>query len=270
MSTDNHSAILPGQSTGVHPGAQPFWLPGGETGVLLIHGFGGSIGDLKPLAADLQAAGYSVFGMRLAGHGQTPAVLNRTGHQDWRESVFLAARFVQSKTARFIVIGVSFGGAMAIDYLAHQPAKAVGLVTVNTPLRYRKGGRFQKLGLQLLRLFTPYYRKPDLTPEDHARYQQTGSLSVWPIQSIFETYTIFERFTRPALPRVIAPTLVITTVQDEYVDTKSADLVLNRLGTDRRRKLVLESSKHRPWLDPVFRQRMVSEIQDFFAPVLAE
>ena len=52
-------------------GAEPFLLPGGSKGVLLIHGFTGSPSEMILLGNYLYRQGYTVLGVRLAGHGKT-------------------------------------------------------------------------------------------------------------------------------------------------------------------------------------------------------
>jgi carboxylesterase len=62
----------------VLPGAEPFAFPGGDVGVLLLHGFTGSPQGLRPWGEALREAGFTVRCPRLPGHGT-----------DWRD---LAAR----------------------------------------------------------------------------------------------------------------------------------------------------------------------------------
>ena len=53
------------------PGAEPFFLPGGKRGVLLIHGFTGLPAEMLLLGQYLNMRGYTVLGVRLAGHATT-------------------------------------------------------------------------------------------------------------------------------------------------------------------------------------------------------
>ncbi len=270
MSNEHHTPKLPGSSTQVHPGAQPFWLPGGPTGIILIHGFGGSIGDLRTLAEDLQDQGYAVFGTRVAGHGQGPDQLRQTTHQQWQASIEAAADFVGSQCQRVVLFGVSFGGALALDYTARHPDRVTAVITLNTPLKYQRGGPFQRILLRLLKLFTPYYKKSGLTADDYARMEKSGSLAVWPIASIFETYTIFDQYVKPVLGQIHTPALIMQTAQDQYVVTNSADTIAHHLASPIKRQIALPTTHHRPWLEPAARADILAKIQDFLATVLAD
>src|SRR5436190_11697172 len=71
---------------GRHPvlsGAEPFFLPGGPTGVLLTHGFTSSPAEVRPLGLFLAEQGYTVYAPRLAGHGTAPEDLQTTSWPEW-------------------------------------------------------------------------------------------------------------------------------------------------------------------------------------------
>src|SRR4051812_28032023 len=65
------------------PGAESFFLPGGPTGVLLLHGFTSSPAEVRPLGDFLAAQGYTVYSPLLAGHGTAPEDLRGTTWRDW-------------------------------------------------------------------------------------------------------------------------------------------------------------------------------------------
>ena len=60
-------------------GGEPFFLQGGKHGVILTHGFTGTPAEMLLLGRYLHAQGYTVLGIRLAGHGTTP--------EAWHEQV---------------------------------------------------------------------------------------------------------------------------------------------------------------------------------------
>ena len=61
--------------------------PGGRHGVLLIHGFTGLPAELRLLGEYLNARGFTVLAIRLAGHGTTVEDLSRMEHEEWMDSV---------------------------------------------------------------------------------------------------------------------------------------------------------------------------------------
>lgn len=87
-------------------------------GALLIHGLTDSPYSLRRTAEILQQQRYHVVGLRLPGHGTTPAALQRAEVEDWRAAVRIAFAHLAATVgadARIIVAGYSNGGALALD-----------------------------------------------------------------------------------------------------------------------------------------------------------
>ena len=70
-----------------HPAGQPFFYEGNDTGVLLIHGFTGTCGQMRPLGEALRGAGYTVMAPLLPGHGTSLEDMSRTSGGDWLHCV---------------------------------------------------------------------------------------------------------------------------------------------------------------------------------------
>ncbi|GAA0649403.1 hypothetical protein GCM10009535_29230 [Streptomyces thermocarboxydovorans] len=68
-------------------GAEPYHHQGGETAVLLCHGFTGPPASLRPWAAHLAGQGLTVSLPLLPGHGTRWEDLRVTGWQDWYAEV---------------------------------------------------------------------------------------------------------------------------------------------------------------------------------------
>src|SRR5665811_713155 len=64
-------------------GFDSFLLPGGEDGIVLLHGFTASPVEVRQLADFLNAQGYTASGPLLPGHGTHPDDLNRVKFEDW-------------------------------------------------------------------------------------------------------------------------------------------------------------------------------------------
>ena len=94
-------------------GAEPFLLPGGRHGVLLIHGFTGLPAELRLLGEYLNARGFTVLAIRLAGHGTTVEDLSRMEHEDWMDSVRDGYAILSGACDRISVVGHSMGAVFA-------------------------------------------------------------------------------------------------------------------------------------------------------------
>jgi len=89
-----------------------------RAGVLLLHGLSDSPYSLRALGEGLHAAGATVLGLRIPGHGTAPSGLVETRWQDMAAAVRLAARHVRDTVGDrpLYLVGYSNGGALAVQY----------------------------------------------------------------------------------------------------------------------------------------------------------
>lgn len=92
-------------------------------GVVLLHGLGASPAQMRPLAEDLAAQGYMVYGPTLPGHGGKPADLYHASTHAWLAEARLAVQVLKALGCTQVqVVGFSTGGLIALQLAAeHQP-----------------------------------------------------------------------------------------------------------------------------------------------------
>lgn len=127
-----------------HPAGQPFFYEGNDTGVLLIHGFTGTCGQMRPLGEALRGAGYTVMAPLLPGHGTSLEDMSRTSGGDWLHCVRDAYVSLEKMVERVVVCGLSMGGTLAT--ILAEEYNPVGLATLSGAIRVREkfawgGGR---------------------------------------------------------------------------------------------------------------------------------
>lgn len=125
------------------------WLvPAPRAVVQILHGIGEHAARYAPLAADLNAAGFSVVADDHRGHGQTglrqwqgdTARMGRLGPGGLRATIGAVVRFTELTRARFpdvpqVVLGHSWGSLLAQIALNCHPWTADGLVLSGTAYR---------------------------------------------------------------------------------------------------------------------------------------
>src|SRR5262245_29964382 len=99
---------------------------GGRTGILLIHGLGGTPVQLKFLAQALNRAGHTVYCPLLVGHGGSSELLNVTTWMDWYKSVEKAHELLRQRSDVIIVGGLSAGVLLALHLAAKRPQEVDG------------------------------------------------------------------------------------------------------------------------------------------------
>jgi carboxylesterase len=104
-----------------------FYLRGGRSGVLLIHGLTGTPTEMRFVGNGLNRAGFSVLGMQLAGHCGDEADLLATGWHDWYASVTAAAERLREQVDHVFVAGLSMGAVLALKLAIDQPRAVDGV-----------------------------------------------------------------------------------------------------------------------------------------------
>jgi carboxylesterase len=123
------------QTPRIIEGTEEFTLGDGPVGALLVHGFTGSPQGLRGIGSFLAERGIAVAGIRLPGHGTTWEDCNLTSSVDWVEAVERGYDLVSEGRDEVFIVGLSFGGALALDLAARRPDDVAGLVCLATFLQ---------------------------------------------------------------------------------------------------------------------------------------
>lgn len=103
-------------------------LEGGRTGVLLIHGLGGTPIEMRYVALGLARAGYTVHVPQLADHCGSDEDLKQSRWQDWYWSVEAALDELRKTCDTVVVGGLSAGAILALHLAANRPEHVQGVV----------------------------------------------------------------------------------------------------------------------------------------------
>lgn len=107
---------------------QPFEQAGGPAAALFIHGFMGTPAEMRPLADQLHAAGWSTHGILLPGFGPDIVRLGEMRRADWVNAALTAWRQVRQRHTRAILVGYSMGGSVALHLASVLPADQIVLL----------------------------------------------------------------------------------------------------------------------------------------------
>ncbi len=242
--------------------ASPYALGDGPVGALLLHGFSGTPGEMRPLADYLVVRGVAVETPLLAGHGGTQEQLATATWRDWTDSARAGLDRLHARCSVVIVVGFSMGGAIGLYLAARTPVD--GLACVSTPTTV--GGPLAML-LPAARKVMPFVyplrlrsidlRKPEVVarlreyipdlvvdsndPAQIAHVRRGIKVSV---QAVYEL-SVLLRVTRASIPRVTVPTLLLQARRDEQVSRASIGYIYDRLGAaDKTRRLDFDRSGH--------------------------
>ncbi len=235
------------------------FFEGGKTGILLIHGLGGTPVELKVVATGLQKEGFTVSCCELAGHCGTEEDLIATGWRDWALSVEQALDELSAKCDTVLVGGLSMGAILALHMAAKHPEKISGLLLfaptlwydgfsvpwyafllkwlINTPIgqRYRFEER-EPYGIKDERI-----RKLIMRAMGQGKSEEAGLAST-PSQSLQQLWQLVD-VVKPQLAAIKTPALIVHAREDDISDLSNTIYLQRHLGgvVD---ALVLDDSYH--------------------------
>jgi carboxylesterase len=235
------------------------FFEGSKTGILLIHGLGGTPAEVKVVASGLRKEGFTVSCCQLAGHCGTEEDLTRTGWRDWASSVDTALDELREKCDAVLVGGLSMGAILALHAAAKNPNKVDGLLLyaptlwydgfsvpwyafllkffIHTPAgqRYRFKER-EPYGVKDERIRSLIMSAMKLSKSEEAGLASTPSLSLKEFWDLVAEV-------KPELPQIKTPALIVHAREDDISDLSNAIYLQRKLGglVD---ALVLDDSYH--------------------------
>lgn len=262
-------------------GPNEFFLPGGRSGVLLIHGLTGTPSEMRFVGNGLNRAGFTVYGMQLAGHCGDESTLVATGWHDWVTSVEAALDRLRLHVDQVFVAGLSMGAVLALLVAARQPDQVKGLALYGTTLAYDGWtipwfARFAfllplaiGLGIGRNRRFVechPFGIKDERIRRRIVEFMSSGNSGAagllgnpWP--ALAEFYGL-ARHVRRQLKNVRAPCLIVHAVEDDVASVRNARYVAEKVNGPVQ-SLWLHDSYHMVTIDRQ-RQLVASASADFF------
>ncbi len=248
------------------PTAEPFFLPGNRTSVLLVHGFTGAPKEMRWMGEYLNRQGYTALGIRLAGHATRPEDMIRSRWQDWLLSVEDGYNLLRTCTEHIFLAGLSMGGILSLTFAGAADRSIQGVIAISTPYALPHDWRLRFV--RLLSKLQPYLPKSDGKPgsgwfgdawKQHVSYPQN------PVRAIAELNQLIGVM-HAALPQVTVPVLLVHSRDDDYVLKDSMASIYDRLGSRDKHMLWVAGSGHVVTEEPQ-REAVFRAAADFIARV---
>ena len=247
------------------PTTEPFFFPGGPVGCLLVHGFTGTPKEMRWMGEYLAEKGFSVLGIRLAGHATSLEDMARSRWQDWLTSVEDGWHTVSGFCDRTVILGLSMGGVLSLLFSTLKPV--TGVVAMSTPYALPPDPRLRFLRwLHWIQPIAPHSSESDWV--DHTAEAVHTSYGVYPSRSILELNDLLAQM-RSTLPTVDVPVLLMHSRGDGGVSPESMPKIYADLDTEDKEMLWLENSGHVITRDAE-RERVFAAAEAFIRRVTAK
>ncbi len=239
------------------PTAEPFFIPGGKIGCLLVHGFTGSPKEMRMLADSLAPEKYTILGIRLAGHATDIEDMRHSTWRDWLASVEDGLNLLKGCTDQQVVMGLSMGGVLSLLAAARYDVK--GVVAFSAPCGLPPDPRAKFLPYITWLVRQAEKGKPDWrnleAMKTHVDYP------VYPTRSVLELQKLI-RLMLEELPKVKVPALLVQSHGDQGIPAESMDTIFEKISSTDKSRFWVDNSGHVVIREPE-RELIFTEVKKF-------
>lgn len=233
------------------------YYKGNDTGVLLIHGLGGTPVEMRYIAQGLHRAGYTVYCCQLDGHCGSPEDLKKTNWKDWAFSVEMA--LIKLEHCSTVIVGGLSAGSLLALYLAEKYPEKIDACMLYSPTLVLNGWAmpFYMPYLHYLRpsmlLFDMMLkeRHPHGIKDDRIRNMIVNSMSnnstdagtfYTPLKTVAQ-FNSLSAYIRKNLSSVKVPLVTFHSREDDFADISNSQEIVNKVS-GKAELIVLEDSYH--------------------------
>jgi len=224
----------------------PYLLRGrSRLGILLSHGYLSSPGEVRELAAYLNRIGYTVYVVRLQGHGTSPEHLHTVSWTDWLESFDRGYCILRHCCEKVLLAGFSSGGLLAMVAAARKREAPAGLVAINPALRLQ--AKVASLAPmvdgwnRLLETFHIHRGHLDFV-ENHPEWPTTNYDQNY-VHGLLELEKLIGEVVA-TLPQVTIPSLIVQGDHDPVIDPSGTALAMKLLSSPRKELAMMSFNRH--------------------------
>ncbi len=226
---------------------RPFFLhtPGTQVGIVLSHGYLASPGEVRELANHLHRVGFSVYGVRLKGHGTAPEQLATVTNADWERSYARAYAVVKHACRHVILGGFSAGGLLALLEAARGAPPVAGVFAINPSIRLVDRASLAVPLIEgwnrlLRRLRVPFLRMDSVA--NSPAHRDTNYERNW-LNGLLELERLIARCLQAA-PRVTVPTLLVQADHDPVVRPQGARELHDLIRAENKQLAMMAFKRH--------------------------
>jgi esterase/lipase len=216
-----------------------------KVGIVLVHGFLASPGELLQLAEHLNQQGYGVYIVRLTGHGTHASELKTVTLQSWLESVKRGYAVLSHYHSKVLLLGFSAGALLALLQASLGLSKLSAIIVINPALILcQKSVKLSPMLDGWNRLLKGISLEAGRLPyiENEAQYPETNYDKIY-VAGLTRLRELQHRC-REQLEAVDVPLLVIQAEGDPVVEVASATEIIDNVSSSNKLLQYLPLQRH--------------------------
>ncbi|MFP5501534.1 MAG: alpha/beta hydrolase [Candidatus Sericytochromatia bacterium] len=208
-------------------------------GVLILHGFTGSLDSVRGLVPTVEGLGLPYRMPVLRGHGTRYEDMHGTTAKDWYEDAEAALTDLLQEVEKAVVVGLSMGGLVTLNLAIAHERDLAGIILVAPALRF--ADPLTALTPILARLF-PYWDAPNSFSDPECAKACTNYPKF--ATSAFASLREYGIATERRLSEVRVPTLVLHSHKDTVASPVSAKIIMERIASPEKNLVWFDRTGH--------------------------
>ncbi len=236
--------------------AQPSKGPARRLKLLLLHGFAGAPGEMRPLGKAMLGRRFRVHAPLLPGHGENLDGMREIRLDDWLEAATLSYEGLRRDGSPVAIVGFCLGGALALRLAGSLNPRAI--CCLSTPVRPLPEGAFPLVDPELRSTANSVLDSPSA---EVRRWRELGSHKLVPL-SFHAQYQNLLRELEGSLDEVRCPLLVAQSRGDGITPPEDAEILVEAVRSERRKLVWSRHAGHALPVD-VGRRALFAELASF-------
>ncbi|HEY4304068.1 MAG TPA: alpha/beta fold hydrolase [Gemmatimonadaceae bacterium] len=211
--------------------------------VLLIHGAGDTPQTLRYLGEYLHQQGFHVEAPLLPGHGRSVRDFRRVHADNLTNAARGAYVDLRARREWVGIIGLSMGGALAVQVageFADLPALGLAAPYLEMPRKIARAARLAWLWGPIVPIVESTEGLSIFDPDERAKNLAYGIFTASALAALYETV----RRASNASRRVMAPTLVVQSREDNRISPTAAERSFAKIGATEKRLEWVSGASH--------------------------
>ena len=219
------------------------------TAFLIFHGFGDSAEDLRQVGEHISGLGYDVYIRNLPGHGRSINEMRNIKAEDWSEFGLKVYDDLCKKYKKVNVLGFSLGGAIALYVAENRDVN--NLFLLNAYLETYTPVWFPVRTEHIMNFNAKCVISKGLRRCSFSEFSGRRRLNgrIKHISIIVSKNMMFELIRFPGFvtgnfDKIKAPIYIFSSQKDHVVNKKSAEIIYNNAGSEKKRIIRIPDSDH--------------------------
>jgi len=246
---------------------KPFFkhVSGARVGVVFCHGYLSAPMEVRALAEYIYRCGYSVYGVRLKGHGTSPLDLANTSWTEWYDALNRGIACMLACCEKVFLCGFSAGGCLVLSATANKQNHIAGVISISAPLKLQNYAihlvpTISTLNVVLKKFGGGGWELFDHHPENpHINYQKN------PLGGLRQLRLLMEQ-TEELLPQITVPALIIQGSNDQTVNPDSAQIIFQNIRSEQKQLLMFNRARH-GILNSSGKEQIFSAVEGFISEI---